>query len=518
MGRVFTNESRPNEKERKVWNEYQGAYKDIKNILDKISAIAKVDDFKSELDSINIKAESARDSLFKTVDILEVKSCIKSLEDLKKRMEAKYADFYHMYLLQENIKIKLNEKEQGILDVIRSTNELLELMNKCSTTNKDKDLEKVYDDCSGTIYKALIGEQIYDKTDIVRTLTKDPKYNAIKEGLVKYFAEDLNALGNNNVINEELSNINSGLGYDFINEKVIDQIVEAKFQKEKDEFYERKEEILRDLKSRVFAYQADAKSLKRDLKESRSDLRGYRVTRVFNTAKILSFVIVPVLAISGGYHLGVHLSNKIDEYRTTTRVVDPVTNEVVDVLSDGYDEKENTYTSTLKIYEPWKKNAKGTGYIRKVTAYVTDPSVSMENLDANNLTEKYHYTEAKEQLDEKDSTDESVTLLTETIQDKNDSRKSRKYVVWLSIAGGVLGVLIDLLLAYGMEPDEVMREISGLGNDIADEKRSKRRLKEKRKVLKGNITTFGKEIETDNNIYQFSKDDFSSLKVIKKTL
>ena len=69
-----------------------------------------------------------------------------------------------------------------------------------------------------------------------------------------------------------------------------------------------------------------------------------------------------------------------------------------------------------------------------------------------------------------------------------------------------------------MEPDEVMREISGLGNDIADEKRSKRRLKEKRKVLKGNITTFGKEIETDNNIYQFSKDDFSSLKVIKKTL
>lgn len=517
MGTVYTNKDIPSEKERQVWNEYQIYYKEIKDYLDKLSAMANVEDFKNELESIDDKARSFVDYFTRKVDTKEVKVCINNLVDLKKRLETKYADRYHMYSLQENINKNLEKKELGILEVIQDSNELLGLMVKCnSINNMDKDLEKLYDSCAGTIYTSLLNEQIYDKTDIIKELNKDKKYDAVKESLVRYFAEDLSALGSNSSVNQELSNINSGLGYDFISEKAVDEIVEAKFKKEKEEFYDRKEELIKSLKKRVFDYQADAKTLKSNLKESRSDLRGYRVTKVFNTAKLLTFAVIPVVLIGGGYQLGVHLSNKIDEYKTTTRVVNPVTNEVVETLSEVYDERETTYTSTLKVYEPWKKNAKGTGYIRKVTAYVTDPENA--STDISKLTEKYHYTEAKEQLEENDNTEESVTLLTETVQDKNDSRKSRKYVVWLTIAGVVLGVGADVLLAYGMEPDEIWDELSDTNSDIRSEKKQKRRLKADKKELKKNITSLGKEIEMDNCIYQFSKEDELSLNVIKKTL
>ena len=232
----------------------------------------------------------------------------------------------------------------------------------------------------------------------------------------------------------------------FLNEGY--KIVEAKFHEEKADFYNRKAEYLGDLKKRIFEFQREGKSNKEDRADALKEMAGIRVKRVFNLAKLLSYVVVPVLAIGGGYQLGVHLSNQIDEYKTTTRVVDPVTHEVVETLKEEYDERDTPYTSTLKLYEAWKKNPKGNGYVRKVTAYVTDPSA--DPLDTTGLTEKYHYTESKETLSEKDNTDESVTLLTETVQDKNDSRKSRKYVVWLIIAGVVLAGAIDGLLAYNI--------------------------------------------------------------------
>ncbi len=220
-------------------------------------------------------------------------------------------------------------------------------------------------------------------------------------------------------------------------------------------------------------------------------MAGIRVKRVFNLAKLLSYVVVPVLAIGGGYQLGVHLSNQIDEYKTTTRVVDPVTHEVVETLKEEYDERDTPYTSTLKLYEAWKKNPKGNGYVRKVTAYVTDTSA--DPLDTTGLTEKYHYTESKETLSEKDNTDESVTLLTETVQDKNDSRKSRKYVVWLIVAGVLVAGAIDGLLAYNMGVSDIFDELSELSDDKRSTKRHRRNLRREHGNLKKLASSLTKE-------------------------
>lgn len=413
--------------------------------------------------------------------------------------------------LEENIKANLEKKEHGMIDAMKSTIELMDLMVKAK---ENKNLEELFDESYGVIYSVIVAEQIYDKNNIIKLLEKNPKYISVKEGIVKYYVEDAMSINNDNNM-EGLSNINSSDTYEFINENNIDKIVEAKFHEEKADFYNRKAEYLGDLKKRIFEFQREGKSNKEDRADALKEMAGIRVKRVFNLAKLLSYVVVPVLAIGGGYQLGVHLSNQIDEYKTTTRVVDPVTHEVVETLKEEYDERDTPYTSTLKLYEAWKKNPKGNGYVRKVTAYVTDPSA--DPLDTTGLTEKYHYTESKETLSEKDNTDESVTLLTETVQDKNDSRKSRKYVVWLIIAGVVLAGAIDGLLAYNMGVSDIFDELSELSDDKRSTKRHRRNLRREHGNLKKLASSLTKECETANNIYQFGKNELS-VKVIKKAL
>ena len=151
---------------------------------------------------------------------------------------------------------------------------------------------------------------------------------------------------------------------------------------------------------------------------------------------------------------------------------------------------------------------------RKVTAYVNDP----ETTDTDNLVKKYNYTESKEKLDENDNTDESITLITETVQDKNDSRKSRKYVVWLAIAGGVLAALIDGLLIYNMGFDDIINELDRLSKDLRDNKIDMCCLKDLDKIVKKNRKILVDERNGANDIYQFSKDEFSTLTITKKTL
>lgn len=179
----------------------------------------------------------------------------------------------------------------------------------------------------------------------------------------------------------------------------------------------------------------------------KASIKNIKVDRRINRTKLMSYVLVPVILIGSGFGIGVTCSNKIDEYKTTTRVVNPANQEIVETISEVYDEKENTYTATVKVYSPWQK--RGSTYTRNVYAYNYDPNkIDYESFDDKDS--KYHYTEAKEQLDSNDSMEEGTVLITETIQDKSDSRKSTKYIIPFSIIGAVLSIAIDVLLGYNM--------------------------------------------------------------------
>jgi len=504
----------------KKWEEFQAKASDIENIIGKLNVAINVDDYLDELRII--KSEINMDNTMNTDLVTDLSLVISKLDQLKNKIEKEALPFYHMYLLHKNIRLKIDEKESGINEAIENSKKLIDLLNSIGSIIADNnklhnrnDLNRIYDFCLEALYLVIVNEQIYDRTDIINEILNNENNRIIKERLVKYLRADLEDLKKKKAINEELENINDGLSYDSLSISVIDDIIENKYAYRKEEFYSRKETMKENLKKRVDTYQKEQDDMEissRNLIESIKNIKLYqRMTR----AKLSSFVLVPILIIGIGIGSGIAVSNTIDEYRTITRVVNPKNQQIVEVISDKYEEKENTYTSTIKVYEPWKKNNAGSGYIRNVTAYVSDPQTGYELGD--NPIEKYHYLEAKDQLDSEDSTKDSLVLVTETIQDKNDSRKSKKFIWVFAIGATVLALIIEALMSAGMDMYDIRCKLNEYKKDLETKKTGKKFLKDKINHHNASGSILNNEIRLNSNIYHFTEDEIPYVKEMKKT-
>ena len=508
--------------------ELQEKMNNLENILDKLSSAMDVGSYLKEFNKIRNEISNGASFSIDTIEdsFPSIESCIKRIDELQEKIEKELMPFYHMHLLQKSISSKLKDKEKGIDEVISKSLELIEIINNyphqflISKSNIDihvhtnrEDLQEIYDRSIETLYQVIVYEQIYDRDLLIKEILSNPRNGVIKEKIVKYLMDDLRKVKKNNIINEELQNINKGLSYDLLSTSIIDEIIEANYSSKREEYLKNKEEARANLKKRIFEYQEDKKELEDNGKNLKSTIRNIRLHRGFDRARLLSYVLVPVIAIGGGLGIGRLLSNNIDEYRTITRTVNPVTQEVVETISDVYDEHENTYTATVKVYGPWEKS--GSVYTRSVYAYNYDSNIDYSNID-NNQT-KYHYTEAKESLSSSDSTTESTVLITETIQDKNDTRKSSKFVIPLAITAGVLSIIAEIIRGVKVGTYDIEEELRKLKKQLKEKKLVRKNLDDEKIELENTGSIIRKDCETSSAIYQFSEDEFSTIKVIKKT-
>lgn len=510
-----------------LWQKFQTKKSDVENILDKLSNVLDTDDYNYDFNLILNDLSNGTTISVDSIEYETLQKGVEKLDALKRKIDFELMPFYHMHLLQNDINNNLEDKENGIDEAIDNSKKLIELLNKVlynavqdSKTGKRKkaidvkDLSRIYDESVAVLYKVIIHEQIYDKTTIINEIVNNPQNMLINEKLVKYLNEDLKSIRNKKVVKDELNNIDKGLSYDPLTTSVIDEIINSKYSKEKDEFYSNKAKAREDLKKRIFDYQNDVDELNQNKKELKSSIRNIKVDRRINRAKLMSYVLVPVILIGSGFGIGVACSNRIDEYKTITRVVNPANQEVVETISEVYDEKENTYTATVKVYSPWQK--RGDSYIRNVYAYNYDPNkLDYESFDAKDS--KYHYMEAKEQLDSNDSMDEGTVLITETIQDKSDTRKSTKYIIPFSIVGAVLSIVIDILIGYNMGTYDIKVALRKIRKALEEKELEKEELLDNAKELYQDGSIIRNDCDKASTIYQFSDDEFSSLKVIKKT-
>ena len=191
--------------------------------------------------------------------------------------------------------------------------------------------------------------------------------------------------------------------------------------------------------------------------------------------KFLSIAMIPIITFSAARAIGRAESNKITEYKTTTRTIDLSTNEMIGEKEVIYDEHETTYVATITEYSPWRINPAGVGYIRNCTAYEyitpkdADDNYHISKDDINgNVREKYSFVESKDVLDKNDSLTESTIWVTETYQDKTDNRPSVKFVVPFSIAGVLIGIAADvaLILFKVYDKYELERILNRLNKEI----------------------------------------------------
>lgn len=441
----------------KGYEVFESKVQNFKGIIKKLEGIIDTSYYEEELEKIykDLKGEKIYDpNMAAFRDDYEDYSLApfnERVENLTYKLEEEVHPFYEVYLLSNQISNDVeNINEVNVEQIVKNTIKLIKKVIDLNAHNKE-DLTKIINNSYKSIYKVILNEEMMEKDDVLKyVLTIDN--DQIREALGRLVEKDIEYLPKGNIIKDELKNIKKeGLGYDFLNPSIIKEIALNTLSDKNENFKLRKQNAATELASHINEIIYDKKTVEENSKNNKTEIRRLRLRESFLTAKILSFVLVPVIGIFGGHELGKALSNRINEYKTVTRTINYETKEQVGEENSVYDEKETTYTATVKECTPWRKNPSGIGYVRNVKAYEFRSTGDSQELNVEEIIknkEKYKYMESKDVLDEDENTTDSVILIVETFQDKNVFRKSTKYIIPFSIVGGVLGIGLEVVLAF----------------------------------------------------------------------
>ncbi len=459
--------------------------------------------------------------------------CNKKLEALTNEFEENVSPLYNIYLLFTNIDDLMDEQSDDIDDIITKTKKLIDQINGISTHNKIE-ITQLIERAYKVIYKVLKYEEIYNKHDILEHLQRK-NLSTNRENLGRVIRSDIHRqlqqgeLTRRDIDEETINHIEEGLGYDYLSPEFLRQLSENSLEDEHRVVYARKEEAVDEFQDEVDSFIEERNRAIESYVESKHNVKNMKMGRVGVKGKLLALLMTPVIASTAGYFIGKNMSERIDEYATTTRVVDLKKEEVVGEPTVVYDEHATTYVATITIYQPWKKNPSGVGYIRNATAYEymvpenvgEDYHVSIEDIQGN-LREKYKFNEPRDVLGPDDSTTDTVVYLTETYQDKTDSRKSTKFIIPGAIIGGLLGIgtLVALHFLEIANLGEISNEINKLTRDIGRGDREtdeiRKRIEQLRERAK-EILTSKKEIENKYGIQlQEAEIEVPEYKAMKK--
>ena len=501
--------------------EYESKIKNVEGILSKLSGILDTSKYISELNQI--KNDLKNDPSFQnkmTFDNFQMdyeeyiySKYSKRLDELAIKMEKESLPFYELQKLCEKINILLKDiSVENISEIIELTIRLIDSVNELNTHNKIEK-NRIIDYSYETIYKVIMYEEIFERSDILNYINKlNVKVNI--ENLGRLLSRDLDKLDKIDLIDEDLRTLKThGLGYDYLDENIIKKISRKTVGEANSEYQEKKRSVINELENKIQNLSDENINLKSTQTESKLRLKRLYGKKYLLMTKMLSLVLVPVVTISAGTLLGKKASEGITEYKTITRTVNPKTGEIVGTVLEEYDENETTYVATIMVESPWRKNSTGVGYVRTITAYeyITPENVSdtfhatIEDLEGN-MVEKYKYVEAKDNLDETDSLTDSTILITETYQDKNITKPSEKYMVPFAVTSACIAIAIDILLIIKRNDtkemyDEVMEEIQ-------NEKLTEEQIKEKLLDLRERVIKVQEEYNNAVKKYGSLADQF----------
>lgn len=198
--------------------------------------------------------------------------------------------------------------------------------------------------------------------------------------------------------------------------------------------------------------------LEESIKRYNAELKRLNLNKASLKAKrlFLRLVAVPAIAIPLscpfiGRHIGLSQSSKVLLTKTITNTVDTDTGEII-ATEDNYEELTTNYVASVTICEPWKKNVSGTSYTRDCVVYDYDFSdlgevdddfhLTLADIKSENLVKKYTYQEPTSKVYNKKYLTEQQVYITETYQDANDTKISKKYNLPYTVAGTGAGVIV----------------------------------------------------------------------------
>ncbi|MBR2827995.1 MAG: hypothetical protein IKE70_02030, partial [Bacilli bacterium] len=329
--------------------EFESLKIDIEGIFHKIDGLINYDNYQNEFQQIIEEVNQNSKQLFRKMyspnmtldyETYIYSPSIRKLQELKKEMERELLPYYELYLLNKKMKESLLDvKEDNINDLIRDGKLLLQKINSLNTHNRN-DFNQLIEESYQIIYLSLLHEETLDRDDLICYINY-LSIQEIKEKLGKFLRKDLDQVKESVLIEEELENLPlEGLGYDYLNSKIL-RIVAKKVLKEEEKSYRlRKEEAISNLRNQFNDFIREKDSKESLINQKKTNIKKLRIQKAFSSSKALSYVLIPAVSFSLGNMIGHVLSNRITEYKTTTKTIDLKTEEIVGDIEEIYDEEQ----------------------------------------------------------------------------------------------------------------------------------------------------------------------------------
>ena len=386
--------------------------------------------------------------------------CNKELELLIRDFEENVTPIYNVYKLFNTIDKNLNDKNELNSnyndEIIQDAIKLLKQINYIHTGGKIQ-IQRLIERAYKSIYSALLYEAAFEKNSLLRYI-KENDFESHSEYLGEIIRKNTRTFLDEGLISEDevnrefINNMSEGLGYDYLSSEYISKLSNITYEPIRKRYVGIKNREAEEIASDSQNLYERIKTTNRLLFEKRANISKLKIYLGLLRVKTLSFILVPLIAIGAGSAVGAKIGNEKREYATTTRQYDLMTETEIGSKVIEYDDRETNYVATIEVYDPWKKKSNG-GYTTDVTAYEfeTPENISgdyhIEKDDIQNkLREKYTITLVKDELAEEDSMTDTVFIVTETYQDKTNSRPSKKYIYRGAIGSGLVVVLIEYLL------------------------------------------------------------------------
>ena len=435
--------------------------------------------FKKRYEIIKEKFDSVADSK-KLIDGSEYDKYINELDSLINEIDTLYIPYYKIYILNETVNSIVNyfdiDGYSNIKDIVVSLIDYLKEL--CYVDNEE--FKKITDSCYETIYKSLIKEELVDKKEVL-TYFKNNSKEIMRSKLGTIIRNELvKNLTKEELYNVELSIINKGLGYDYLDSNILKLLGERTTPEVLEKFNENKKTATSEFLNMLDEVKKEKDEFNTKRKEKRKELSSHIKTISLLWLKICSMLSIPVFVVSAWAYAGG------EKFKHTTKKINTMTNEKIIDDEITYRPKLYAYCAIIYKYSPWRENGKD-GFIRDVEEYMyttneADDEITPEEI-MNTIKDVKRYTETKSRLSKDDSMTEPEIILEEHIVDDNDRKPNIEAIFILGLLGGIFYLGLDTFMSSLTEGD--VSAIKGIKRTIADIEAEKINFKE---IYNGKIT------------------------------
>ena len=476
----------------------------VNRIFDKLDGVFNMGSYIQQVAILKQKVEGIKNTKMGNTNH-EYGDFIVAIGKILKSINEQFLPYYEIYLLATHTDNLLNNiDEDKYNDISKNTIKLIDCLNKIPSSDRN-DCNTVVENAYKVIYKTIVNESILEKDSIQNYVLKNAN-EIIKAKLNTLIRNDIVAnLSEEEVVAMELNHLGDNIGFSYITKDLIEKIGKSTMSDKHEEYLERKKDAATALLSQLDQVEESNNRFKIKKKESIKKLSSLRRKILLAHIKIIALIMVPVSVIGAGWALGG------DEYKHTTITRNAITNEQIGKETIKYELAYNLYEVNIKKCSPWREKENG-GYIRDVEEYEYSDKENSESINPEELMKsikaKKTYTETKDILHEEDDMVNPEIIVTETIRDDNDYRKSVGTSIALALAFITVFVGTEFLISTAADlNDEFFGYTSENIKDLI------RLGKEYRREFKGRITRrqIREHVSYVNDEIVIMRDDYKEI-------